>query len=143
VEKAAARGAGDKAPSGAGDKAPAGADVVFASRMLHHARVPARALRALVELCRKPTRGERGGALVVLDYEAHDDVRMREQEADLWLGFDPAELRRLGVEAGLGAPGRAEPPLDQPVVRRLPEAFRGEGPDQHLRWQTMVGRRVR
>ena len=134
----------EKAASGAGDKAaPSGADVVFASRMLHHARVPARALRALVELCRKPTRSERGGALVVLDYEAHDDVRMREQEADLWLGFDPAELRRLGVEAGLGAPGRAEQPLDQPVVRRLPEAFRGEGPDQHLRWQTMVGRRVR
>jgi ArsR family transcriptional regulator len=145
VEKAAARGADHRAaPTGADHRAaPTGADVVFASRMLHHARVPARALRALVELCRKPTRNERGGALVVLDYEAHNDVRMREQEADLWLGFDPAELRRLGVEAGLGAPGRAEQPLDQPVVRRLPEAFRGEGPDQHLRWQTMVGRRVR
>jgi hypothetical protein len=110
-----------------------GADVVFASRMLHHARVPARSLRALVELCRKPTKHERGGALVVLDYEAHDDARMREQEADLWLGFDPAELRTLGVEAG----------LESPVMRRLPDAFRGEGPDQHLRWQMMVGRRSR
>lgn len=126
VEKASARGGRDGAAS-------AGADVVFASRMLHHARVPARSLRALVELCKKPTKAERGGALVVLDYEAHDDARMREQEADLWLGFDPAELRALGVEAG----------LESPTVKRLPDAFRGEGPDQHLRWQTMVGRRSR
>lgn len=109
-----------------------GADVVFASRVLHHAPVPARALRALVELARAPgiTPGtERGGAVVLLDYEAHDDQALREQQADLWLGFEPAELRRLGTAAGL---------VDT-HWQRLPAAWQGEGPDRHLAWQLLVG----
>jgi ArsR family transcriptional regulator len=110
-----------------------GADVVFASRMLHHARVPARSLRCLVELCRRPAKNERGGALVVLDYEAHEDASMRDNEADLWLGFEPGELRRLAEEAG----------LSEVTMRRLPEDWRGDGPDRHLPWQLLVGRRAR
>jgi ArsR family transcriptional regulator len=38
----------------------------------------------------------------VLDlyYSRHDDESMRD-EADLWLGFEPAELRALAKDAGL------------------------------------------
>ena len=78
-----------------------GADVVFASRVLHHAPVPARALRALVDLARPPSSSAPGGAVCVLDYEAHDDQALREQEADLWLGFEPRELQRLAHKTGL------------------------------------------
>jgi DNA-binding transcriptional ArsR family regulator len=107
-----------------------GADVVFAARVLHHAPQPARAMRALVELARPAdARSTRGGAVCVLDYEAHDDQTLREQEADVWLGFAPAELRRLAADAGLLG-------ID---IRRLPPAWQGEGPDRHLVWQLLVG----
>ena len=126
IDDEAVRRAVDHASSGAG------ADVVFASRVLHHARVPARAMRALAELARPAAGSERGGAVVVLDYEAHEDLRLREQEADLWLGFEPAELRRLASDAG----------LDSISMQRLPSAWRGEGPDRHLTWQLLVGWRA-
>jgi ArsR family transcriptional regulator len=106
-----------------------GADVVFASRVLHHAPVPARAVRALVELARPRGADARGGAVVLIDYEAHDDQALREREADLWLGFEPRELSRLAREAGL---------VDL-HGQRLPAAWQGEGPDRHLAWQLLVG----
>jgi DNA-binding transcriptional ArsR family regulator len=106
-----------------------GADVVFASRVLHHAPVPARALAALVELARPPRGAERGGAVAILDYEAHEDEKLREQEADLWLGFEPRELKRLARAAG----------LTDTHWQRLPAAWQGEGPDRHLGWQLLVG----
>ena len=110
-----------------------GANVVFASRVLHHAPAPARSLAALAALARPPsshpTRPERGGAVAVLDYEAHEDEKLREQEADLWLGFEPRELKRLARSAGLA----------DVHWRRLPAAWQGEGPDRHLGWQLLVG----
>jgi ArsR family transcriptional regulator len=108
-----------------------GASAVFASRVLHHAPVPAKAMRALVELARPAQEGVPGGAVCVIEYEAHDDVSLRENEADLWLGFDPAELARFAEEAG----------LEDTRIRRLPRAFQGDGPDRHLTWQLLVGRR--
>ena len=108
-----------------------GADVVFASRILHHAPVPARALRALVDLARPPVGDAPGGAVCILDYEAHDDQALREQQADLWLGFEPRELKRLARQAGL---------VDV-TWQRLPAAWQGEGPDRHLAWQLLVGKR--
>jgi ArsR family transcriptional regulator len=101
-----------------------GADVVFAGRVLHHARQPGVAMRALAALARPA-----GGAVCVLDYEAHDDQALREQHADVWLGFEPAELRRFAAEAGLAGV----------ELRRLPAAWQGEGPDRHLAWQLLVG----
>lgn len=112
-----------------GEPARSGADVVFASRVLHHAPVPARAMQSLVELAREATPPERGGAVCVVDYEAHDDQALREQEADLWLGFEPRELKRLAQGAGL---------MDI-HWQRLPAAWQGEGPDRHLSWQLLVG----
>jgi DNA-binding transcriptional ArsR family regulator len=108
------------------------ADLVFASRVLHHAPVPARAMAALVALARPPRGADRGGAVVVLDYEAHEDQALREQQADLWLGFEPRELKRLAKAAG----------LVEIHWQRLPAAWQGEGPDRHLGWQLLVGFRA-
>jgi ArsR family transcriptional regulator len=113
----------------AAKKGAGGADVVFASRVLHHAPAPARALAALAELLRPPRNGERGGALVVLDYEAHEDQALSLQQADLWLGFEPKELKRMGKAAGL---------VDT-HWQRVPAVWQGEGPDRHLAWQLYVG----
>jgi DNA-binding transcriptional ArsR family regulator len=101
----------------------AGADTVFAVRLLHHAPRPLDFLRQLGALCRP------GGALVVLDYAHHDDESMRAQ-ADLWLGFEPPELRSLATEAG----------FDEVRVAPIPGALCGRGPDAHLPWQAMVAR---
>src|SRR5262249_8862121 len=104
-----------------------GADVVFASRLLHHAPKPAAAMHALADLVAP------GGALVVLDYAAHDDESMRSQ-ADLWLGFAPAELRRFAASAGLGdVHVRSVPPFGN--------GHHANAPDAHLEWQVMIARR--
>lgn len=103
-----------------------GADVVFASRLLHHAPRPLDLLRQLASLARP------GGAVLVLDYARHDDESMRD-EADLWLGFDAAELRALAKDAG----------LDGAEVTKLPSAWCGKGKDSHLPWQVMTARKKR
>ena len=101
----------------------AGANVVFASRLLHHAPRPVDLLRQLASLARP------GGAVVVIDYARHDDEAMRD-EADLWLGFEPEELRRIARDAN----------LDDADVVRLPTAWCGRGKDSHLPWQVLVAR---
>ena len=101
-----------------------GADVVFASRLLHHAPRPVDLVRQLALLARP------GGAVVIVDYGRHDDESMRD-EADLWLGFDGAELLRFAREAG----------LEDAEVIKLPSAWCGKGKDAHLPWQVMVSRR--
>gem|GEM_PF-220810 len=103
-----------------------GADVVFASRLLHHAPRPVDLVRQLARLARP------GGAIVVIDYARHDDESMRD-EADLWLGFEPAELRRFAREAG----------LEGAEVIPLPPSFCGRGKDAHLPWQVLVARTPR
>jgi ArsR family transcriptional regulator len=104
----------------------AGADAVFASRVLHHAPQPERVVAQLASLCAP------GGALVVLDYASHDDESMRAQ-ADTWLGFDAAELKRFARAASL---------VDARVTS-IPAPFCGTGPDRHLPWQVMVARKAR
>lgn len=107
-----------------------GADAVFAARMLHHAPAPAKAVRALASLARPPQAGEpRGGAICILDYEPHADQGLREQQADLWLGFEPADLRRFAEAAG----------LTDISLRPLPAAWRGDGPDRSIAWQLLIG----
>jgi ArsR family transcriptional regulator len=101
------------------------ADAVFASRVLHHAPRPAEALAQLAALVRP------GGALLILDYAAHDDERMRREQADVWLGFAPEELARHARAAG----------LTDVHVQEIPSLFRGFGPDHHLTWQICSARR--
>ncbi len=102
-----------------------GADAVFASRVLHHAPQPERVVAQLASLAAP------GGALVVLDYASHDDESMRAQ-ADTWLGFEAAELRRFARAASL---------VDAKVTS-IPAPLCGEGPDKHLPWQVMVARKA-
>jgi ArsR family transcriptional regulator len=99
-----------------------GADVVFASRVLHHAPKPAAAIDSLGHLLAP------GGALIVLDYLPHDDEGMREREADLWLGFEADELLGFARRAG----------LRDARVSTIPGACRGVSHAQDLAWQVMV-----
>jgi DNA-binding transcriptional ArsR family regulator len=101
------------------------ADVVIASRVLHHAPRPAEALRALARRVRS------GGSLLVLDYEAHDDESMREEQADLWLGFSADDLRGYAHAAGLSAIH----------LTLVPAGFHPAGPDAHLTWHVLTARR--
>jgi DNA-binding transcriptional ArsR family regulator len=103
-----------------------GADAVFASRVLHHAPRPADAIGQLATLVRP------GGHVLVLDYVPHDDERMREDQADLWLGFSADELAGHGSQVG----------LRQRAVVALPASFHPAGPDAHLGWQAWVAQRV-
>jgi len=102
------------------------ADAVFASRVLHHAPRPAEAIAQLAALARP------GGAVLIVDYAAHDDERMRELQADVWLGFEPDELVRYARAAG----------LEDLNVQTIPQLFRGVGPDRHLTWQICSARRA-
>jgi ArsR family transcriptional regulator len=102
----------------------AGADAVFAVRLLHHAPQPARFIEQLAALCAP------GGALIVVDYARHDDESMRDQ-ADTWLGFEPAALRRFARAAR----------LQDARVTRIAAALCGDGPDKHLPWQVLVARK--
>jgi DNA-binding transcriptional ArsR family regulator/protein-L-isoaspartate O-methyltransferase len=104
-------------------KVGAAADLVLAARVLHHAPKPVESLRALASLLGA------GGALVLLDYDRHEDEALRTQQADLWLGFDEDELRGLFERAGLEWRG----------VREVPRAYRGAGPDRALRWLVATG----
>ena len=70
--------------------------------------------------------------MIILDYAAHDDESMREQQADLWLGFTSEELERLARAAG----------LTDVQVSPVPAAFCGSGPDRHLTWQVFCARRA-
>jgi ArsR family transcriptional regulator len=103
-----------------------GADAVFASRVLHHAPRPGASLSVLGGLARP------GGAVVVLDYGAHEDERLRDQQADLWLGFEEPELLRFAESAG----------LCEAQVSPIPAARCGDGLDGHLDWQVLVARRA-
>lgn len=107
-----------------------GADVVFASRLLHHAPRPVDLVRQLALLAKPATAAHAGGAVVIVDYAHHDDESMRD-EADLWLGFDASELKRFARDAE----------LDDADVIRIPAAWCGKGKDSHLPWQVMVARR--
>jgi ArsR family transcriptional regulator len=98
-----------------------GADAVLASRVLHHAPQPGKVVTQLASLCAA------GGALVIIDYAHHDDESMRDQ-ADAWLGFEPAELRRFARAAS----------LEDVRVTKIPASLCGDGPDKHLPWQVMT-----
>ena len=70
-------------------------DAAFANMYLHHAPDPAGAIRELARVLRP------GGALCLIDLDTHDHAWQREQMADLWLGFERADIRRWFAEAGL------------------------------------------
>jgi len=113
--------AGEQVTSAVGD----GADLVVAARVLHHAPRPRATLRDLAALARP------GGRVLVIDYARHDDEKLSEQQADVWMGFSPEELAELGESAG----------LEHVRVAPVPSAYRRTGPDAHLAWLALVGTR--
>ena len=70
-------------------------DAIFANMYLHHAPEPPAALKEMARVL-KP-----GGVLCLTDLDTHDHTWQREQMADLWLGFDRADIGRWLAEAGL------------------------------------------
>jgi SAM-dependent methyltransferase len=73
----------------------ASVDAAFASLVLHHAPRPLQALREMARIVRP------GGAVVVLDLVSHGLDWLREEQADLWLGFGKDESLDLASRAGL------------------------------------------
>jgi ubiquinone/menaquinone biosynthesis C-methylase UbiE len=63
--------------------------------VLHHAPDPAAAIAEMARIV-KP-----GGRLVITDCDRHDHEWMRTEMADVWLGFDRADVRRWFEAAGL------------------------------------------
>lgn len=70
-------------------------DAVFVSQVLHHATCPGKALKEATRIL-KP-----GGQLILLDLARHDQEWVRDEWADLWMGFDEKELRGWLKAAGL------------------------------------------
>ncbi|MCX7044592.1 MAG: metalloregulator ArsR/SmtB family transcription factor [Candidatus Sumerlaeota bacterium] len=72
----------------------ASCDCVIASQTLHHCSRPRQALQEAWRILRA------GGRLIILDLAAHEQEWTREKLADLWLGFDEAELTAWMKSAG-------------------------------------------
>lgn len=70
-------------------------DAVFANMYLHHCPDPAVAIQEMVRLLRP------GGRLIITDSDAHSYEWMREEMADVWLGFDRNQIRSWYQQAGL------------------------------------------
>jgi arsenite methyltransferase len=70
-------------------------DVAFANMYLHHCPDPLAAIREMVRVL-KP-----GGRLVITDTDAHNHEWMRQEMADVWLGFDRSQIRAWFREVGL------------------------------------------
>jgi ArsR family transcriptional regulator len=73
----------------------ASVDAAFAVLVLHHAARPSSALRELARIVRP------GGTVVIVDLVAHGHEWLKEEQADLWLGFALEELDSLCANAGL------------------------------------------
>lgn len=104
-----------------------GADVVFASRVLHHAPRPEATVAALGRLL-KPD-----GALIVVDYAPHEDEGLRDRQADLWLGFSTEELAGFARRAG----------LSDIHVNPIAQGRCGDGLDGAIDWHFLVARKPR
>jgi ArsR family transcriptional regulator len=91
-------------------------DAALAHMVLHYLPAPAEALREMARVVRP------GGALVVVDFVAHEAEWMREELGVQWLGFPPDEvagwLREIGLERV-----RVETIAARSPARELPEAF--------------------
>jgi ArsR family transcriptional regulator len=103
----------------------AGADLVVASRVLHHAPRPRATMVELAALARP------GGKVLVIDYARHEDEQFQDAQADVWLGFSADELTSFAASAGL---------LDVRVVP-VPGRFVRTGPDAHLPWLSLLATR--
>jgi ubiquinone/menaquinone biosynthesis C-methylase UbiE len=70
-------------------------DYAFANMYLHHVDSPRKAIQEMARIVRK------GGRVVITDMDKHDFTFLREEQSDIWLGFERAEISRLMREVGL------------------------------------------
>jgi ubiquinone/menaquinone biosynthesis C-methylase UbiE len=70
-------------------------DAAFANMVLHHAKDPIAMLREMARVVRP------GGTVAVTDEVEHSYAWMREEHADVWLGFAREQVVRFFWEAGL------------------------------------------
>ncbi len=73
----------------------ASVDAAFANMVLHHAEDPAAMLREMARVAK------RGGVVAITDEVEHPFAWMREEHADLWLGFEKGRVEGFFREAGL------------------------------------------
>ncbi len=95
-------------------------DAVFLSQALHHAARPGKAVQEAARVLRA------GGLMVILDLARHEQEWVREEWADVWLGFDLEQITSWLAQAGV-----------KPVAEeRLP------GSTADLTVQLVVGRKL-
>lgn len=70
-------------------------DAAFANMVLHHAVEPAAMLEEMARIVRP------GGMVVIADEVVHPYEWMREEHADVWLGFTPEQVEGCFRQAGL------------------------------------------
>ena len=73
----------------------ASVDAAFANIYLHHCADPLAAIREMARIL-KP-----GGRLVITDMDSHPYAWLKEELADVWQGFDQAQVRAWFKEAGM------------------------------------------
>ena len=73
----------------------AGLDAVFANMYLHHCPDPLAAIREMVRILRP------GGRLVITDMDTHKYEWLKTEMADVWLGFERAQIREWFELVGL------------------------------------------
>ena len=74
-------------------------DAAFANMVLHHAEDPAAMLREMARVVRP------GGVVAIVDEVEHPFAWMREEHADVWLGFEKEQVEGFFHEAGLTGHG--------------------------------------
>jgi ArsR family transcriptional regulator len=70
-------------------------DAAFANMVLHHAEDPEQMLREMARIVRP------GGTVTITDEVAHPYAWMREEHADVWLGFEQGQVGRYFAAIGL------------------------------------------
>ena len=73
-------------------------DAVILNMVLHHLSSPRQAFARIRQLIRPL------GCLLVADLCAHDQEWVRESCGDVWLGFEPQELKEWAFSAGFNEP---------------------------------------
>lgn len=76
----------------------ASVDGVVANMILHHLARPQAVLREAARVLRP------GGRGVIVDFEAHDEDWLLDEEGHRWAGFEPAQIAGWCVDAGLSVP---------------------------------------
>jgi ArsR family transcriptional regulator len=125
---------------------------VVASLVLHHAARPEVAIREMARLLSP------GGRAVVVDFLPHREEWLKDEEGDIWPGFDPKALRGWFAQAGFddilieeGPPPTSSGRRDRPGTdRRLKnlrlqwvEAIRADTPSSNSKRVSRTNTRTR